>query len=443
MLQEFSEFIRQENLCQKDDRILLAVSGGMDSMVMADLFIRKGFEIQIAHCNFQLRGQEADADERLVRDFAESYKLPFFFRRFETASYAAEKGISIQMAARELRYAWFDELLKANELNYVATAHHLDDSIETFLINLLRGSGISGLTGIRSKKNNLIRPLLFANRKQIEAYQKKEKIPFREDQSNKSLKYFRNQIRHKLLPEMENIDPNYRNAVLTSLKNLYDADKVYTNAIKGLLEEIVREDEEGKIYIPIDALLSMQPLNTILFELIRPYGFSLTDIDNILNSLDDIPGKQFYSATHSLLSDREFLIIRANEKGDKHKTFFIHENTTNTREPIRLRIEKQNIDAHFEIPRDASIACLDLEKLDFPLEIGKWKKGDAFQPLGMRGRKKLSDFFVDEKFSRIAKEETWVLRSRGEIVWIIGHRIDERYKVGPESLKACQIQFIK
>lgn len=442
MLGRFKAFIEKENLCRPDDHIVLGVSGGMDSMVMAELFLRAGYDIFLAHCNFQLRGHEADQDEDLVRDFAGKHHIPFFVKHFDTAAFAESKGISIQMAARELRYTWFEELLAKEGFDRVATAHHLDDSIETFFINLLRASGVSGLTGIRPGNGKLIRPLLFAAKEDIAVYCEKEKIPFREDQSNQSLKYLRNRIRHRLLPELQNIDPNYRQAIRASMKNLKEADKVYNKVIRGLSEEIVRRDEEGKVYIPIDALISRQPLNTILFELIRPFGFTLADIESIVDALDDIPGKQFYSSTHRLLADREFLIIRKLEKENARKIYLIRENTDEIKMPVRLRIEKQNIDAHFEIPRDAAIACLDFDKLDFPLEMGKWKEGDSFQPLGMKGTKKLSDFFVDEKFSRIAKEETWVLRSKGEIVWVIGHRIDERFKLAPESSKACIIQFI-
>lgn len=442
MLERFKEYILKENLFQPDDKILLGVSGGIDSVVMADLIYHAGFKFAIAHCNFRLRGKEADEDEKFVRKLAARYGVEYYLKRFTTNEYARENRLSIQMAARDLRYEWFAEILDQEEYDYIATAHHLDDQIETFFINLMRGTGITGMHGILPKSGRVVRPLLFATREDIEGYLVREYLDFREDKSNRSLVYLRNKIRHNLIPILEEMSSDYRKIFSRNFGHIREVERVYKNTIGNISNRLIVEDQNGNAHISIDSLINLNPLNTILYELLSPFRFTRDAVDNIILSLDDIPGKQFISSSHKLVKDRDYLVITSIEDQSIDE-IVIENNCQLLNHPVFLRFSAEPCDEDFEIPSMPEMACFDLEKLKFPLRLRRWKRGDYFYPFGMKGKKKISDYFTDNKFSVIEKENTWLLISGHETAWIIGHRIDDRFRITPETRHVYRVELVK
>jgi len=435
MIEQFKNNILVHKLFQKKDRVILTVSGGVDSVVMAELFFRSGFNFAIAHCNFQLREDESSADEFFVKKISEKYKVPFFVNRFNTSEYANNKKISIQMAARELRYNWFEKLLEEQNYDYIATAHHQNDQIETFFINLLRGTGIAGLHGILPKQSKIIRPLLFATRDMIENYAKENKIIFREDSSNSSLKYQRNYIRHNILPHFKTISPDFENIMFENIDKIYQAEQVMNQYIEIKKKELIQADKNG-IIININKLKELFPIKIFLYHFLNQYGFNNETIDNIIPILDTTSGKQFFSSTHRIIKDREQLIItQISNDSNEIDELLIYKDTNNIKTPVYIdfRITKEN--EILKINTDRKWAYLDFDMLKFPLVLRKWKKGDFFVPFGMKGKKKVSDFFVDQKLSLVEKEQTWLLCSSEDIVWIVGYRINDRYKLTNKSRK--------
>jgi len=444
MLKKFKDFIFQESLFENDDKILLTVSGGPDSVVLCELFYRAKYNFGIAHCNFHLRGKESDEDEIFVRDLSKKYKVQFYVKHFNTKKYAKDNHISIEMAARDLRYNWFFELLKKEKYKYIATGHHLDDQIETFFINIIRGTGIAGLHGIISKQNNIIRPLLFAYRNDIEAFLKKNNIPFRTDSTNNSVKFMRNKFRNLILPQLYQINKNYKKTIINDIKRLKDAEFIYKTKINEVKKNILIK--EGKnILIPIEKLKELNPLRTYLFEFLSSYNFNFSTVEDIISRLDDISGKQFFSSSHRLIKDREYLIISELDKKSEANAieFFINENDLFINTPVSLKFKKLIYNKDFIISKDKFIACFDKDKLKFPLQIRKWKKGDYFYPFGMNKKKKLSDFFIDEKFSLLEKEKIWLLCSDNDIVWIIGKRIDNRFRIRNNTKNIFQAVLVE
>jgi tRNA(Ile)-lysidine synthase len=441
MLQAFKAYIRSTKLFQQEDRILLAVSGGVDSIVMVKLFEDAGFKFGIAHFNFKLRGADSEGDEIFVKSIADKAGVPFYVKHFDTKQYASEHKISIQMAARDLRYAWFDELINEFGYAYVSTAHHLDDQAETFFINILRGAGISGMHGILPKQGKIIRPLMFTTREMIMEYTLLHDLAWRDDRSNKSRKYLRNKLRHDVLSELSKISPKFSYKLNESICYLRDVETIYNSHLAGVTADLVQNTPEG-ILISIDWIYEYEPHETYLFELLKPYGFPFPVIKEIVRSLDTFSGKIFYSPTHRLLRDRENFIIQPLSdlvaETPEDRTLFIEKGVTHIDEPVCLRADET--DQISDLPMGkASVACLDLEKLVFPLQLRKWEKGDWFMPLGLKGKKKLSDFFVDQKISLADKEKVWLLVSGEDIVWVIGKRIDNRYRITPKTKKAYVI----
>ncbi len=455
MIGSLANYIEKEKLFYSADKILLTVSGGIDSMLMCELFHKAGFKFGIAHCNFQLRGAESDSDEAFVRTLAENYNVPFHFSAFDTAIYSKANKLSIQTAARQLRYKWFEEIREQYNYNYIATAHHKDDSIETFLINLVRGTGISGLHGILPKHGNIIRPMLFTSKNEIETYVKKHKLEYRSDSSNKSDKYVRNKIRLRIIPVLKELNPGLENTISNNIQHLRDVELIYKNDIEAKRSKIVKPDKNS-ISISIKQLNNLKPVTTYLYEFLKPYNFNSSTVEEIITALEGESGRLFFSETHRLIKDRKLLIIEPRIKSQETKiTTLESKNKTKVSEILisknqkeikinrfKLIFKPEIYTADSEIPISPLSAVLDFDKLAFPLEIRKWQKGDVFYPLGMKGKKKLSDFFIDKKLSINQKENTWLLTSAGNIAWVIGHRIDDRFKITNKTLKIYFVELV-
>ena len=412
-------------LFNSDSRILTAVSGGVDSMVMLHQLHCAGIHVAAAHCNFGLRGDESDADEHFVTSEAEKLGIPCFSKRFDTLSHAAQHGLSTQMAARELRYRWFHDLAESEGFDVIATAHHRDDRIETLFINLARGTGIHGLTGIRPRSGKIVRPLLFASRMEIEAYAEENGIAFREDSSNATDKYARNHIRHHVIPGMEKFFPGMRQSMERGMENFSAVELFYNEAIERYKSQIVTQKDDLALIDFQGLSLSPSP-PALLYEILKPYGFANAVAAEILENHSS--GRQFFSETHRLVCDRKHLTLQKTES-EGQREYLIEEHATGIDAPIRLKIEIFDRHDGYAPPANPNIACLDADKLQFPLLLRKWKSGDKFQPLGMKNMKKLSDFFTNDKLSLIEKERCWILVSGGQIAWIAGRRIDERFKI--------------
>lgn len=420
MLIKFQNHITTNFPQLKDKKLLLAVSGGIDSMVLLDLFYKLRFDICVAHCNFQLRGKESDGDELLVRETCQDRYIPYFIETFHTTEFANEKKLSIQLAARKLRYDWFHELLSENQLDYLVTAHHLDDNVETFLINFTRGTGLEGLTGIPAQNGNIIRPLLPFSRLEIENYALENKIQWREDSSNASDKYFRNKLRHDIVPILKELNTGFLDSFQNTLHHLQQAESLVEDASKLVYEKVVIV-KENQLEIHLKPLLEFQNYKAYLYQWLKEYGFSAWN--DIYDLVEAQSGKQVFSETHILLKDREKLILSERKSTDKSEVFIIESMESKVNIPLKLRFCKAvNI---FET--HSNCIFVDENKLKFPLTIRKWQEGDYFYPSGMNGKKKLSKYFKDEKYSLLDKENQWLLCSEDQIVWVIGKRADNRF----------------
>lgn len=419
-----------------NDKILLAVSGGVDSMVMAELFLNCHSNFSIAHCNFQLRGEASDKDEIFVKNWAAKNNVSFFTTKFDTISESKSQGKGIQEIARKLRYEWFESILIENDFDFIATAHHKNDSIETVLFNLSRGTGLKGLTGIQTKRDKLIRPLLFLNKEEILNLAVENKIEYREDQSNTSIKYKRNYIRNKVVPEFKKMNPSFESNMENNIQRFNNLNDLLSFFIEKTKTEI-SETKNGQLHIFKSKLETLPQPVTILFEILKNKNFNFDQCKNIVANLSRNPGNLFYSASHRLLIDRKFLII---EKLVDSKTIFL---IISPEEQIQLPTGILSCSNESKIPDQIEnsklTACLDASKLKFPLTIENWKDGDRFAPIGMNGKtKKIKAYLTDEKLSRFEKENTLVLKSEGKICWVIGQRIDENFKINTKS-KTCFI----
>ena len=437
MNESFKKYLREKNLFSPEDKIILTVSGGVDSMVMLYLFQKLEYPFVVAHCNFHLRGDESDGDEKFVRGYCDKNNLKLFVKYFDTRGYASENGISIEMAARNLRYEWFDQLLKEISFTWIATAHHQDDMIETMLINLSRGTGIRGLTGIAAKSGKIVRPMLFANRNQILQFAERKDISFRNDSSNDDIAFQRNRIRHVILPAFDKLNPLFRKNALKTAGILDSTEQIFRQKIEEEKKNIF-EYEGQSIHIPIGRLEKLDPVSTYLFEFLRPYGFNSIQVDEICQSFYAEAGKCFYSSSHRLVKDRLDLILTGSVSSLSNR-YYIDKNITEIKTPIPLSLEVNDIDSYFVLSRSRSVVDIDMDLLNFPLILKRWEGGEYFRPLGMSGFKKLSDFFTDEKMSIPEKESIWILCSGKEVVWIIGKRVDDRYKITAQTNKALRI----
>jgi tRNA(Ile)-lysidine synthase len=436
MKSELKAHIKEHLPFLKDKKLLVAVSGGIDSVVLTHLLYKLDFEISLAHCNFSLRGKESNKDEEFVVELGEKLQIPTYTIKFDTESEATKKGISTQMAARALRYNWFSEILTKHKLDYIVTAHQKDDVIETVLINLTRGTGLDGLTGIPEINGNIVRPMLHFTRNEILIYATHKKLVWREDSSNSSIKYIRNKIRHKVVPFLKEINPNLLDTFTNTLENFKNSQEIVKDRIQNVREKtmtVINNDFHFNI-------LELKKLNNpkiYLYELLKEFGF--TEWDDVTELLDAQSGKQVFSKTHRLLKDRDSLIVSEILNSNDTIAIEITNNTMAIDNPIALTFEK--IDIPFDtknhqnkvfselFSNEKDTISIDYDKLTFPLIIRKWQKGDYFFPIGLQGKKKLSKFFKDEKVSLIAKENTWLLCSENDIVWVIGKRLDDRFKV--------------
>ena len=451
MLQEFQQYINRCSLIAEGDKLVLALSGGIDSMVLADLLMKVKVEFVAAHCNFHLRGHESDGDDWFVRKFAEKHGIQCFVKHFETEKYAANHGISIEMAARDLRYAWFEQLRQQLGYDKIAVAHHADDQAETFFINLLRGAGLNGLKGMKPQNGVIIRPLLWASREQIRKYAVENHIVWREDHTNVESVYLRNRIRNQLLPVFDELQPKARQGLYKSLEHLSAENELYRVLLKEKLAQIVERDGDVQ-KLPYSKLVKTEvpePVEgptysfQLLFEWLRQYGFNTDQCRFIYESIGTGIGNQYCSPTHRVVIGRDDLqLSEIKEKTDDEIQIEIEEEEILS--PVHLRFFRFEKNADFIIDKSSEVAQLDFDKLKFPLTLRHWQHGDRFHPLGMKGSKLLSDFFVDLKFTEYQKQNVWLLVSAdGDILWVVGYRMDDRFKIVNNTKTVFECRFCR
>ncbi|CAL2088515.1 tRNA lysidine(34) synthetase TilS [Tenacibaculum sp. 190524A05c] len=436
MLKDFKQHIFSNFPNLENKKIIVATSGGVDSVVLVHLLNQLEFDVELAHCNFQLRGLESELDSKLVEDLGNQLNYKCHIKKFDTASYSEEHKTSIQIAARELRYAWFTELVGSINADYIATAHHADDNLETFLINLSRGTGLDGLTGIPKQNGNIIRPLLSFSKEQIIAYAELNHINWREDQSNSETKYVRNKIRHNIIPTLKELNPNVLSSFSKTIDHLSESRAIVDEKVSEVLTEIQSKDGDV-IKINIEKMLKLTNRKAYLYEVLKNYNF--TEWSNISDLLEGQTGKTIYSKSHVLLKDRGFLLLKEREQlsVDNHK-FYIEKGIEEIEEPIKLAFK--NTDKKETVTKNYVLVNKNL--VTFPIILRKWEEGDFFYPIGMTGKKKVSKFFKDEKLSRFKKDQTWLLcNADNEIIWIVGMRQDRRYSIDSSTTDVLQISI--
>lgn len=433
MLEDFRQHIDLNLDFLHDSKLLLAVSGGLDSVVLTHLCHQLKLKVSLAHCNFNLRGAASDADEAFVLQVADDLELEVFVECFETETYAEEAGVSIQMAARELRYNWFFELAQQLHFDYILTAHHADDNLETFLINLTRGTGLEGLTGIPEVSGKLVRPLLPFSRELLEGFAIQENIKWQEDSSNASNKYLRNKLRHDIIPTLKEMNPQLLQNFQTTISNLQDSQNIIEDAVVKIQKKIARV-EDDLLKLDIKKLKNLSNPKAYLYHLLKDFNF--TAWNDVVNLLEAQSGKQVFSSTHRLLKDRDFLLLCDIDLIVDNSVIYILKNDKEVTTSFGTLIFDE-VDAISETSKH--IIYADADQLKYPLTIRKWHEGDMFYPLGMKGKKKLSKYFKDEKLSLIDKEHVWILFSGEDVVWVIGRRADERFKVAAHTTNILKI----
>ncbi len=425
LLQRFQEVIQKHQLSSK--AVLLAISGGLDSVVLTELSQQAGLSFAIAHCNFGLRSEESERDEAFVKDLAQRYQTPFFLKKFDTTAYATENKLSIQEAARNLRYAWFEEVRNEKGFNYTLLAHHADDNIETLLMNFFRGSGLDGLTGMPTEKQeaHCVRPMLAMRRSEIEAFAKANNLSWVEDSSNASNKYTRNFFRNSLLPQLKKVFPQVEENLLNNIHRLQETNTLYKDMVVGLKKKMC-EPKGEELHIPVLKLMHYKH-TSLPYEIIRDFGFGEGAVGEVLKLAEAESGRYIANEQYRIIRHRRWLIIAP--MAASAQTIIIDKEDDAVRfgggELHSKRIAKEK----FKLDASPLIAQLDAKAIDFPLFLRPWKAGDYFYPLGMRKKKKLSRFFIDNKLSKTEKEKAWVVESHKRIVWVVGHRIDDRFKV--------------
>ncbi len=430
MISQLKKHIDQNFPFLKGKKLLIACSGGLDSVVLTHLIKNLNFEIALAHCNFSLRGKESDGDEMFVIGLAKNLGISVFAETFDTKGFAEEHKISTQMAARDLRYTWFSEILKDFKFDYLLTAHHLDDDLETFFINLSRGTGLNGLIGIPKKNNKIIRPLLNFSREEILQYAEENSLKWREDSSNKKTDYLRNKLRLKVLPQFKMANESVLKNFQKTQQNLQASQNLIEDYMSLVYNLIVSEATDS-YKINIQKLKELPHTEALLYELLNGFGF--TEWEDVSNLLEAQTGKQVFSKTHRLLKNREELLLTEIDPETINDEFLVSEGGINS--PIKLKIEPSKYIGETE----KNLIYVDYTKLNFPLKLRKWEDGDSFQPFGMKGKKKLSKFFKDEKIPLNEKEKIWLLLNGEKIVWVIGYRMDDRFKVTENTKRILKI----
>ncbi len=477
LLKNFTDFIKQQNLFQPKDKLLLAVSGGVDSVVLCELCKQAGYDFIIAHCNFHLREAESERDEGFVKELGKKYGIEVLVKKFDTEKYAQENKLSIQVAARELRYQWFDELLnnrqlatgnwqqaignlqqaignkqlaKSNEssvtncplpiAHWLLTAHHANDNIETMLMNFFKGTGINGLHGILPKQGNIIRPLLFAKKEELSQFAVENNLNFVEDSSNASDKYTRNYFRNRLIPDLQKVFPQVEVNLLNNIERFREIETLYQQSV-DLHKKKLLEAKGNEIHIPVLKLLKTAALKAIVYEIIKDYGFTPHQTEDTIALLKSETGKYIQSATHRIIKNRNWLIIAPVESKEA-ENILVEDEEKNVQYAMgNLQIKRLPV-ADCQLPIANSIAILNADEITFPLLLRKWKQGDYFYPLGMQKKKKLSRFFIDLKLSLTQKEKTWVIEMDKKIIWVVGLRIDDRFKISDSTKNILQITLI-
>ncbi len=432
----FTTFINEHHLFTKNHRLLVAVSGGVDSVVLCHLCKEAGFNFGIAHCNFQLRGEDSYRDEAFVREWSKQLDVPFHVVQFATQQYAEEKKLSTQVAARNLRYEWFKQVCQERGYDFILTAHHADDNIETVLMNFFRGTGINGLTGMQPAHQEVRRPLLFAKRSELEAYLKRHELLFVQDESNLHDDYTRNYFRNTVLPMIAKTYPEVQQNLLENISRFKEVDILYRQELSRVARKLlVQKGEEW--YMPVLLLQKTPAMKTVLLELIKPFGFKATQLNEVVQLLDSDSGRYILSSSHRVLKDRKHLIISPLKKN--------HKATVVVEEPGTIDFTGGVL--HFMQTQKTApgtgehVALLDAALIDYPLLLRPWRAGDYFYPLGMKGKKKLAKFFVDQKLSLADKERVWVLEMNRKIIWVVGYRIDDRFKVTDKTQSVLKIEW--
>ena len=430
ILYKIQEFIESNKLLELNDKpVIVGLSGGSDSVVLLDILKNLGYNCIAAHCNFHLRSDESNRDELFVRNLAEHKQIKLLTIDFQTIEYAEANNISIEMAARDLRYDWFEKLRIEFDAQAIATGHHLDDNFETVLLNFTRGTGIKGMTGIPVRNGNVVRPLLNTSRADIKQHIEENNLQFVEDSTNNSTDIVRNKFRHIIIPALEEINPSFKNTCSQTIQNLKGAYNIFNNEIKRIQDKVCTY-QQNTLIISIKHLLEEQEINTVLYEILKDYDFNSTHIRQIVDSLNSESGKIFSSKTHTLLKDRKNLIIKA-----------ISNNSDLEFNNIKLKSEFFKKDGSFVLSRDNNIIHLDAKKINYPLTIRRWEAADYFYPLGMKGKKKISDFLIDLKINRFNKENTLIVLSENKIVWVVGYRIDDRFKVTENTTDIMELKI--
>ncbi len=442
LLLQFSEHLKQFAFIHKASRQLLAVSGGIDSVVLCDLMSKAGYDFTIAHCNFQLRGAESTRDENFVKELGVKYGKQVIIKCFNTEGYAADNKMSIQVAARQLRYNWFAQLLQnIRESNsgpaYLFTAHHANDSIETLLMNFFKGTGISGLHGILPVQQNLVRPLLFAKKEALQQYAAQHGLAFVEDSSNNSDKYTRNFFRQHIIPKLQQIYPAVEDNLLQNIHRFSEAEQLYRQAI-DLHKKKLLVFKNNEVHIPVLKLQQALPVSTILFELIKEYGFTASQLPDIVALLHSDTGKYVASSTHRVIKNRKWLIISTLHTADAQH--IVVDSFSAIGYPAGQITFTETRADHYSLTSNAKVAALDHADIRLPLLLRRWKPGDYFYPLGLKKKKKLSKFLNAQKLSATDKEKVWVLEMNSKIIWVIGQRIDDRFKIKPTTGRVLIIE---
>jgi tRNA(Ile)-lysidine synthase len=437
MLQKFKQHLHQNFPFLEDSKLLIAISGGIDSVVLAHLCSQLNLNFSLCHCNFNLRGQESDDDEAFVTSLAESLKTPVYTTSFETEKYAKKNKVSIQVAARDLRYTWFYELLGTKGYNYVLTAHNTNDNLETFIINLTRGSGLEGFTGIPPVNQKSVRPLLAFSRDDITLFAIKNGIVWREDRSNASIKYVRNKVRHKVIPILKELNPHVLESFQNTIEYLNESQSIINDAVKNISANVVSY-ENDVLKISCKEIDKLSNKKAYLYQLLQAYGF--TAWNDIVDLISAQPGKQVFSNTHRLLKDRNFLILTTINKSQSIKgPILIDQKVSEITNPIKLTI--QNTDDYTSKNKEQII--IDKDLVNYPLSLKKWHHGDAMYPTGMIGSKKISQLFKDNKLSLLDKEKIWILAdAKDHIIWVIGLRQDRRYLANKTSKNRLKISYL-